>query len=84
VPPRLKVILAGACGVIGSVVLVVSFRINPAPPANDTIAQLTEFANRHGITIILGGWLQAAGSVLTVLFAVSIVHFAGAARRLSG
>ena len=55
---KLTRILAALCGVLGTVTLIGSFVINPAPPAGSTIAQLADFANQHSTTIILGGWLQ--------------------------
>ena len=81
---RLSRILAAICGIIGPVVLVVSFRLNPAPPASDTVAQLREFAILHHNGIVFGGWLQGIGSLLIVLFAIALVHFSGAAQRIAG
>jgi hypothetical protein len=71
-------------GVIGPVILVASFIINPAPPADYTTTQLREFAVRHHNGIVLGGWLQGMGSLLTVLFALALVHLANATHRLAG
>jgi hypothetical protein len=72
------------CGLLGPLVLVASFRINPAPPAEATAAQLADFANAHHDTIVAGGWMQGMGSLLIVLFALSLVHLAGATHRLAG
>ncbi len=82
--PRSLHILAALCGIVGTVTLVSSFVINPAPPANATLAQLREFASRNHGGIVFGGWLQGIGSLLTVLFALSLVHLAGATNRLAG
>jgi hypothetical protein len=76
--------MAAACGLLGAVTLVTSFRINPGPPPGATVAQLAEFAIQHRNTIVLGGWLQGIGSLLLVLFAIALVHLAGAAQRLAG
>lgn len=76
--------LAGLSGILGPLVLVVSFVMNPAPPASDTVAQLSQFAIQHHTAIVLGGWLQGIGSLLIVLFAIALVHFSGAAQRISG
>lgn len=81
---RHDVLLAALCGVVGPVTLVASFVINPAPPAEATVAQLADFANLNHSTIVAGGWLQGMGSLLIVLFALSLVHFAGALHRLAG
>jgi uncharacterized protein DUF4386 len=76
--------LAAFCGIIGPVILVVSFVINPAPPADSTTTQLRDFAIQHHDTIILGGWLQGMGSLLIVLFSLALVHLAKATHRLAG
>jgi hypothetical protein len=39
---------------------------------------------QHHTTIVLGGWLQGIGSLLTVLFALALVHLAGATHRFAG
>ena len=77
-------LLTSLCGIIGPLTLVGSFLINPAPPADASAAQLTEFAHRHYITIVLGGWLQGMGSLLIVIFALALVHIAGATQWFSG
>jgi hypothetical protein len=77
-------LLAALCGIIGPVTLVGSFLINPAPPADASVAQLREFAHRHHSTIVLGAWLQGMGSLLIVIFALALVHLAGATNWLSG
>jgi len=84
VSQSLKLTLSALCGLLGPIVLIASFQINPAPPASSTATQLMEFAAQHYATIILGGWMQAVGSILLVLFALSIVYFARATGRLSG
>src|SRR5262245_59891308 len=76
-------ISAGATGALGAVLLVCSFAINPAPPNYYTIDQLREFAIRHHDALIFGGWLQAMGSLLLVLF-LALVHLAGAWRTFLG
>jgi hypothetical protein len=75
---RTPLVLAAACGVVGTITLIGSFAINPAPPAGLTTAQLADWAVQHHTTLVLGGWLQGIGSLLTVLFAVALVHLAGA------
>jgi hypothetical protein len=69
---------------LGPVTLVGSFFINPAPPADASVAELAEFAHRHHNTIVLGGWLQGMGSLLIVIFALALVHLAGATKWFSG
>src|SRR6516165_322482 len=77
-------VLTALAGIIGPVILVASFVINPAPPADYTTSQLRDFAVRHHNGIVLGGWLQGMGSLLIVLFALALVHFANATHRLAG
>lgn len=81
---RLSGILATLCGIVGPVILVASFAINPAPPADYTITQLRDFAIQHHNGIVFGGWLQGTGSLLIVLFAIALVHLADATHRLAG
>ena|SRR5215469_5239219 len=72
------------CGILGAPLLVLSFVINPAPPANLDPAQLRAFAVQHHDLIVIGGWLQGMASLLLVLFAIGLVHLAGAAHQLAG
>jgi hypothetical protein len=64
--------------------LIVSFAINPGPPAGASGAQLTAFGQQHFDAIVWGAWLQAVGPALIVLFAFTIVVLAGATARLAG
>src|SRR5215470_2115778 len=77
-------ILIALCGVLGPVILIASFIINPAPPVDYTVAQLREFAVQHHNGIVFGGWLQGMGSLLIVLFAIGLVHWADATHSLAG
>jgi hypothetical protein len=76
--------LSGLSGIIGVIVLGISFTINPGPPANTTTAQLIAFANQNFTSILWGAWLQAVGPLLIVLFAFALVSLAGATTRLAG
>jgi hypothetical protein len=77
-------IFSGLAGVIGVVLLGLSFAINAGPPPNATSAELMKFGHDNYANILWGAWMQAAGPVLIVLFAFSLVHLAGATQRLSG
>ena len=77
-------ILAALSGIVGVVLLGVSFNINPGPPANATTAQLIAFANQNFTSILWGAWLQAVGPLLILIFAFAIVCLAGATTRLAG
>ncbi|SED11372.1 hypothetical protein SAMN05443246_5765 [Paenibacillus sp. GP183] len=76
--------LIGIMGIIGVIVLITSFIINPAPPADDTLDQLIAFGTAHKNSILTGAWMQTMGTMLLVLFAFAIVHLSGAANRFSG
>jgi hypothetical protein len=84
VPSRTPVVLTAVCGLVGTVTLIGSFRLNPAPPADLTTAQLADWAVQQHTMIVFGGWLQGIGSLLTVLFALALVHLAGATQRFAG
>jgi len=77
-------LLAALCGVVGTLTLIGSFFINPAPPPNLTLAQLADWAIQHHTTLILGGWLQGVGSTLTVLFVLALAQMAGYMHRFAG
>lgn len=77
-------ILSALSGIAGVIMLIPSFIINPGPPPNPTVAQLIAFANQYRTSILIGAWLQAVSPVLIILFALAIVHQAGATRRFVG
>jgi hypothetical protein len=77
-------ILSGLSGIVGVVLILVSFNLNPGPPPGATSAELMKFGHQYYASILWGGWLQLVGPVLIVLFAFSLVHLGGAAQRLSG
>ncbi len=77
-------ILSGLSGVAGVVLIMVSFAINSGPPPGATSAELIKFGQQNYATVLWGAWLQAVGPVLIVLFALALVHLAGATQRLAG
>jgi len=81
---RLFCILSGLSGIVGVVLLMVSFAIAIPPPADATRAELVKFGQQHFAGILWGAWLQAVSPVFIVLFAFSLVHLAGATQRLTG
>jgi hypothetical protein len=84
VSTRQSHVLTALCGIIGPVILVASFIINPAPPADSSVTQLRDFAIQHHNGIVWGGWLQGIGSLLIVVFAIALVHLADATHRFAG
>jgi hypothetical protein len=83
-PKRSFCIFSGLSGIIGVVLIGVSFNINPGPPPGATNAELMRFGQQYYASVLWGAWLQAVGPALIVLFAFSLVHLAGATQRLSG
>ena len=77
-------LLSGLSGIIGVVMLVLSFSINPGLPGDATGAEMIKFAQQHYKGELWGAWLQAVGPVFIVLFAFALVHLAGAAQSLAG
>ena len=81
---RRAAVWAAVSGLAGTCMLIVSFAINPGPPAGASAAQMTAFGQQHYDAILWGAWLQAVGPVLIVVFALTVVVAAGATVRLSG
>ena len=77
-------ILSASSGIIGVLMLVISFNINAGPPPGATNDQLLVFARENYRSILWGAWLQAVGPVFIVIFALALVYLSGATRRLSG
>ena len=77
-------ILSGLSGIVGVILILVSFNINSGPPPGATNAELIKFGQHYYVSVLWGAWLQAVGPVLIILFAFSLVHLASATQRLSG
>jgi hypothetical protein len=76
--------LASLTGLAGVIMLITSFLVNPGPPPNPTYTQLLAFGKQYHTSIIFGAWLQTVSAPMIVLFALAIVHLAGAASKFSG
>jgi hypothetical protein len=77
-------ILSALSGIVGVLMLIVSFSINVGPPPGSSGPELVKFAEQSYQSVLWGAWLQAVGPVFVVLFAFALVHLCGANRRLSG
>ena len=77
-------LLSGYSGILGVVMLIISFNINPGPPLNAPLNHLIEFGKQYYGAILWGAWLQAVAPVLIVLFAFSLVKLADATNTLAG
>ena len=84
IPSKRYCVLSGCSGILGVVLLIISFNINPGPQPNATLNQLIEFGNQYYAAILWGAWLQAVAPVLIVLFAFSLVKLARATGTLAG
>ena len=72
-------------GIIGAVALGASFGIVPSPPAlGASTAVLDTWAKAHHDVLLWSAWLEGIGTLLYVVFLLSLVHLADANRRLSG
>lgn len=77
-------ILSALSGMLGVLMLIVSFSINVGPPPGASGPELARFVAQSYKSVLWGAWLQALGPVFVVLFAFALVHLCGAERRLSG
>lgn len=77
-------IFSGLSGIVGVILILVSFNINPGPPPGATSAELMKFGQQYYASVLWGAWLQAVGPIFIALFAFSLVHLAGATQRLAG
>ncbi len=86
IAPRRSLLLTAVCGLLGTAALMVYFStvLAPLPPADATAEQVIAFATRYHNAILFDVWLQAVGTLLTVVFAVALVQLAGVAHRLAG
>ena len=86
---QLSRILIALCGILGTVLLGtyfgVGFSIGLAQlPPDATMAQVVSVATQYHNLWFLGTWLQATGSLLSVVFFLALVQRAGATARLAG
>lgn len=87
--PRQSFTLIALCGIFGPLLLSAYFGVGFALglaqlPASATLAQVLQVATQYQSMWFLGTWLQATGSLLSVIFFLALVHRAGAAGRLAG
>lgn len=77
-------ILSALSGILGVLMLIISFSINAGPPPGSTGPEFSKFVEQSYKSVLWGAWLQAVGPVFVVLFAFALVHLSGAERRLAG
>ena len=83
-----NIVLTSLCGLIGTIALTLYFSAPfnwmPLPPANATIAQIFVFGHKYHTAILIDTWLQQFGTILSVIFALALVQFAGTSQTLAG
>lgn len=84
VSKRLFCLFSGVSGIVGVMLLVASFAVNPGLPPGVSDAAMIAFTRQHFAAELWGAWLQAVGPVFIVLFAFALVQLAGATQRLAG
>jgi hypothetical protein len=77
-------LLAGLCGIVGPLILVGSFAMNPAPPPGLSTAAVAAWAAPRAGVLLLGGWTQGIGSLLIVVFTLALVELGGAESGFAG
>jgi hypothetical protein len=86
-PGRRLRVLGALAGIIGPVLLAAYF-IMPAligwPSAGESAGRLTAYADAHRLIFYLGGWLQATGALLSIVFILVLLQHSGARRALAG
>ncbi len=74
-------------GITGPVLLAAYFNI-PAfiswPSAGESPGKVAAYATAHRLLFYLGGWLQATGALLSVVFLLVLLQRSGARRTLAG
>ena len=86
-PGRQLRILAALAGIAGPVLLAAYF-ITPAlagwPYAAEPPGKLIAYATTHRLLFYAGGWLQATGALLSIVFLLTLLQITGARRTLAG
>jgi hypothetical protein len=86
--PRQRLrILAALAGIVGPVLLAAYFIIPVLvgwPSATESAGKLAAYATAHRLLFYLGGWLQATGALLSVVFLLVLLQQSGARRTLAG
>jgi hypothetical protein len=76
--------LSAISGIIGVILLIISFNINPGPTPGSSYEQLVAFGHQYYASILWGAWLQTVGPFLIIIFAFSLVFLSGAGQTLAG
>ena len=79
--------MGSLAGIAGPILLIIYFAV-PAmtgwPYTGASPHQLIGYANTHALLFYAGGWLQATGAVLSILFFLALLRLSGAATSMAG
>ncbi len=85
---RTSILLTAACGILGTVALTLYFSapfwLMPLPAPNATAEEIFSFGTKYRVVIYWDVWLQQIGSLLSVAFALALVHLAGKSQTFAG
>ena len=78
-------ILIALCGILGTILLGIYFSTGSAGLSdNATTAQVVQAASQYYNIWFLATWIQATGSLLSVVFFLGLVYLCGSLARLEG
>src|SRR5215467_3996755 len=82
------IVFTSLCGLVGTIALTLYFTAPftwmPLPPPTATATQILDFGNKYHVAILIDTWLQQFGTILSVVFALSLVHLANRSATLAG
>jgi hypothetical protein len=82
----LKILIA-ICGILGTAALIAyftaPFTFMPLPQPNATVEDIKQFGLKYRTAILLDTWLQQAGSFLSIVFELGLIHLAHAFGKFS-
>jgi hypothetical protein len=86
--PRTASILTSTAGILGTIALTLYFTAPfhwmPLPPPEASAEQIMTFGKLFHSEVMLDTWLQQAGTILSVIFALALVHLGGGSGTLAG
>lgn len=80
-------LLGSLAGIAGPVLLVIYFAapaVTGWPYAGASPDKLLRYANSHSLLFYAGGWLQATGALLSIVFFLALLKLSETAARMSG
>lgn len=81
-------VLTAVCGIMGTIALTIyfsaTFTFMPLPPPTASAADIIIFGNKYHTILLADTWLQQFGTILSVIFALALVHLAGASQTFAG